>query len=115
MDYSTSAKVTIEDLKLVLSSLKSQKETINSIYNGKIKSVLESSNSCLSVSGLDYSSIINTFDSTFNELDYNFETLISVLEKNVIGTYTELAGTLKNMFGTEFASKMTDILGIKRQ
>ena len=75
-------RISTEELKTLLSSLKEQKELINGEYKNSIRSVLESSSSCFSVSGVDYSRIISIFDDTFNSLDSNFEILITVLDRS---------------------------------
>ncbi len=105
--------ITIDELKNVLTSLKEQRDTINSTYNSMVRGVLESSSSCFSVSGLSYDNIISSFDKTFKELNSNFNTLIDVLDKNVIQNYSELAIAIKKMFGTDFAKKMSELLDLR--
>jgi len=107
------ATIGIEDLKRVLASLKEQRDTIDSTYK-KIKQVLEASTSCFAVAGLDYSTIISIFDDTFTKINNRFNNLIDVLENNVISTYTELAAAIRQQFGSEFAQKLIDILGIQQ-
>ena len=104
--------ITIEELNRVLTSLKNQRETISNEYQNNIKKVLESSSSCISVSGLDMTSVNSAFDSTFNTLDRNFDMLISVLENNVIKNYSELAEAIKQLFGQTFANRLAELLGI---
>ncbi len=103
-------KVSIEDLQNVLASLKKQKEVINGEYNGPIKSVLESSASCLSVAGLDITTISNTFNKVFGDIDTNLDALIDVLENKVIKSYSELAEAIRKMFNDEFRTKMEELL-----
>ena len=110
---SGSTAISNEELKSVLSSLKTQRETIQTTYNTMIKKVLESSSSCFSVSGLDYSSIISVFDSTFKTLDNHFESLITLLENGVIKRYSELAMAIRQMFGADFAAKLSELIGLK--
>ena len=105
--------ITIEELKRVLTSLKNQREIISSEYKNNIKKVLESSSSCISVSGLDMTSVNSAFDSTFTTLDRNFDMLISVLENNVIRNYSELAEAIRRLFGAQFAAQISELLGIK--
>ena len=106
--------ITANELKNVLSSLKRQRETIKTTYNSMIKNVLESSSSCFSVAGLDYESIISSFDSTFTSLDSNLGALIDVLENNVIKTYSELVIAIRQMFGTDFANRMSQLIGLNK-
>ena len=98
MANTNGAVITLAELNQVLSSLKNQRESIRSTYNSMVKEVLESSSYCFSVSGLDYNSILSSFDSTFKQLDSNFEALIDVLEDGVIRTYSELIQLPKGDF-----------------
>ena len=105
-------RISTEELKTLLSSLKEQRELISNEYKNSIRNVLESSSSCFNVSGLDYSYIISIFDDTFNSLESNFDRLIDVLENNVIKNYSELAVAIKKMFDENFANKLNEILGV---
>ena len=107
-----SVRISTEELKAVLSSLKNQRDLINSEYNNSIRNVLEKSMGCIQVSGLDYLTIISVFDDTFHSLENNFDRLIDVLENDVIKNYSELAVALKKMFGSDFASRLTELLNI---
>ncbi len=104
--------ITIEELNRVLTSLKKQREIISNEYKNNIHKVLETSSSCISVSGLDMTSVNSAFESTFTTLDRNFDMLISVLENNVIKNYSELAEAIRRLFGPQFASQISDLLGI---
>ena len=104
--------ITTAELRSVLNSLKTQRESIRYEYNNNIKRVLDSSSQCFSVAGLDYSTIIETFNDTFGTMDKNFENLIDVLENNVIRNYTELVAAIRKMFGKSFADKLINLLGI---
>ena len=104
--------ISTDELNSVLNSLKKQKELIHDEYQKSIKTVLESSQQCFQVSGVNYSSLISIFDSTFNSLDSNFEALINVLQNNVIKNYSELAVAIKKMFDDNFADKLMSLLGI---
>ena len=104
--------ITTAELKKVLSSLKTQRELMNNEYKNNIKRVLDSSSQCFQVAGLNYTSIIETFDDTFGTLDKNFENLINALENNVIKNYSELVAAIRQMFGKSFADKLTNLLGI---
>lgn len=113
MANTNGAVITLAELNQVLSSLKNQRESIRSTYNSMVKEVLESSSYCFSVSGLDYNSILSSFDSTFKQLDSNFEALIDVLENGVIRTYSELAIAIRQMFSVDFANRMSQLIGLK--
>lgn len=104
--------ITTQELRRVVNSLRTQQETIRNEYQNKIKGVLDSSSSCFTVAGLNYSTIIDTFDGTFETLDKNFENLIYILENKVIKNYAELIEAIRQMFGKTFADKLTQLLGI---
>ena len=110
-----STAISTEELKVVLNSLKTQRETIQTTYNSMIKKVLESSSSCFSVSGLDYTEIISAFDTTFKNLDNHFDSLINLLENGVIQRYSELAMALRKMFGVDFASQLSQLMGLTKE
>ena len=97
-----STAISTEELKVVLNSLKTQRETIQTTYNSMIKKVLESSSSCFSVSGLDYTEIISA-------------SLINLLENGVIQRYSELAMALRKMFGVDFASQLSQLMGLTKE
>ncbi len=105
--------VTTADLKKVLSSLKSERDTINKVYTSQIKSVLESSQACFQVAGLNYTTILNSINTTFKNLNTNFNNLIDVLENDVIKNYDELLEALRQKFGAQFAAQMQSLLGLK--
>lgn len=106
-------KVTTAELRKVLSSLKTERDTMNKVYTSQIKGVLETSQTCFQVAGLDYQSIINAIDTTFKNLNTNFNNLIDVLENDVIKNYDELLDALRQQFGAQFASQMQTLLGLK--
>ena len=107
-----STAITTEQLKTVLNSLKTQRETIRTTYDSMIKQVLDSSSSCFSVAGLDQSSVNSAFADTFKKIDTNFDALINVLENDVIKRYSELAMAIQQMFGGDFAARLSELIGI---
>ena len=107
------SSISVEELRKVVEALKLQRDTINSTYNNSIRKVLESSGDCFAVSGLNNDTIIAAFNDTFTNLNKSFDSLIDVLENNVIKSYSELAAAIRQMFGREFASQLIDLLGIQ--
>ena len=105
--------ITASELKIVLNSLKNQRDIIYKTYNGEIKNVLDSSQGCLTVSGVDYNSMIESFSSTFRTLDKHFDSLITMLEKNVIQNYSELSLALKKLFNNDLAARLNELLGLQ--
>lgn len=101
--------LSIDELKSVLKSLKNEKESLSETKK-KVDKVLESSASCFAVSGLDYSTISDSFNTTFSNLDKNFDALINVLENDVIKNYAELISIIRRLFNDSFAEKMLSLL-----
>ncbi len=110
---SSSSTVTIDELKRVLESLKTQRETINSVYNDKIQSVINNSASCFGIAGLDCTKIEESYRDTFATINTNFEKLIDILENDVIKNYSELSLAIKQMFNIDFANQMETLLNLK--
>ncbi len=104
-------QVSIVDLKNVLTSLKKQRDILNNEYKGSISSVLDSSQSCLGVAGLNTAVIKESFNNVFKNINTSLDALINVLENNVIKNYSELAEAIRKLFNNDFASKMNDLLG----
>ena len=103
--------LSLAELNRVLASLKEQKTAIAKTKK-KVDAVLESSSSCLAISGLDYSTIADSFDTTFNKMDTNLDALINVLENDVIKSYAELMLIMRRIFNKDFASKLSGLLGL---
>jgi hypothetical protein len=106
------SRIRFDEVGKILESLKQQKETINKVYNTKIIKVLESSQQCFQVANLNYAEINETIAKTFNSLDKKYYNLIDVLENNVLRGYTEVVLAIQQMFNSEFASQMSELLGV---
>ena len=104
--------ISLQELNSVVTALTNQRDSINSTYNNIIKKVLESSSSCFSVAGLDYSLVSTVFEDTFKTLNNNFTNLIDVLQNNVIRNYSELTTAIRTMFGPKFAQRLSELIGI---
>ena len=104
--------ITLAEIKTVLNSLKQQRDIINKSYSSDIKKVLESSNVCFQVAGLDTTEINQTIESTFKSINKNMNGLIDVLENDVIKNYTEVTAAVKQMFGSSFAAKISELLNL---
>lgn len=105
--------ISIDQVKLVLQSLKNSKSNIKSTYNNDIRSVLQSSQQCLAVSGVNYTQLINILDEVFKTIDTNFDGLIDVLENKVISGYTDLSFALTQLFNNSLGSQLSSLLNIR--
>lgn len=104
--------ISLDQIKKISKELEEQRGTILKVYNSKIKKALESSSSCLIVSGLDYGTIIDTIDTTFKKIDKRFRNLTDVLDNGIYTEYSNLQDTLIQMFGSSFANQLSDVLGL---
>ena len=103
--------VNIDELKTIATTLKAKNEELYSLYKGEFSSILEDSKSCIKVSGLDFGSMQSSFNTLFTNLNTQLTNLSEVLTNKVIPNYENGAESLKNMFNSDFASAMQDILG----
>lgn len=107
-----SIKITTEELKVVLESLKKQRDQISNIYSSQIKKVLENSSSCFTVAGMDTEMISKSIASTFKNINTNLSALIDLLENGVISKYSELSYAIQKMFTNDVTNRLYDLLGI---
>ena len=104
--------ISIDELKSISKSLQSQKDTIYGTYTSKVVPVLESTRACFKISGLDFSNIESAFKNTFTTLNTNFESLINVLNNNIIAGYSDVSVSIRQMFNQDFASRLNELLNI---
>ena len=105
------SKVTVDELKKVSQSLNIQKETIYNTYKTQVKSVLSSSNDFFQISGVDFSNIESSFDTTFNKVNTELESLINKLDATIT-SYAELTSVLQQLFNSDLASQLSNLLNI---
>lgn len=70
---------------------------------------MEKSQSCISISGLNFEQINQSFNQIFKKVTTNLDSLTLKLEKDVIPKYNALGEEIKAMFNQEFATKMNDL------
>ena len=109
-----SVYVDLDELKEVANEIKTRKEAISSIYNSKIKPALKNSEEAIVASGLNFSDFTETFNTIFASLDGRLNNLVDVLDKKIIPNYSELSLNISNAFNNEFASEMSNILGMNK-
>lgn len=102
--------ISTAELQTVLASLKSQKEIIEDTWKNIVFPVLESSSSCFSVAGLNYENIQSELGHIFSQTCLRLDSLIFVLENDVIKNYSEVAYSIRQIFNADFAAQMADLL-----
>ena len=102
--------IDLAELKSIANSIQTQREEIQKIYSGPIVSVLNASNQCFSISGLNLNKIYDEFNKCFQSIDLHLGNLEEVLNNNVIKNYSEVQTAIKQMFNNEFASKFSSLL-----
>ena len=112
MNGSEVSSISIEEVKVVLNNLKAQNELIKNTFKNEIVNVLQLSESCLSVAGLDYSKIYDSLNETFTKVDERFINLINALDGVVIKNYNQTSDTVSKMFNNDFANQLSDLLDV---
>lgn len=105
-------KVNADGLRSVAQDMNAKKEEIMNIYTGTLKSIIESSKTCISTSGLDFEQVNSAFAKTFADLDSSISELSDALINKIIPSYEDLSTEIRTAFNTEFADQMSSILGI---
>ena len=62
MATNTKVYVSLEELKAIANSLESQREQIFNTYNSKVKTVLQNTDKCFRIAGLNTSEIVKNFN-----------------------------------------------------
>ena len=108
--------VSISELKSISQSLDVQRSQIYSTYKNKIVPVLESSDKCFYVAGLQTKEIITNFNTIFSnksKINSRLSGLVNVLNNNVIAQYNEISLAIAQMFNKDFASRLRELLNLK--
>ena len=107
--------VKMDSLSEVATNIKNKKQDINSDYNDRLVSVLNSCRQYLDVSGINYDAFISSFNNVFTSLDSQLSELVDVLQNKVIPSYNESSQVINQMFNTEFANQMNQIISVMNQ
>lgn len=91
-------------------NIDAKKAQMLEIYQKKILPALQSSEDYLKVSGLSYEEIIASFNQLFGSLDNQLGDFTSTLTTKVIPKYQQSSEIVNQMFNSDFANQMNDIL-----
>lgn len=112
MNNQSSDKVFVNSQELIeiAKSIESKKDQIMNIYKTEVLPSLESSESCLSAAGLNYSELINVFNKVYNGIDSQISSMTNVLINKIAPNYDAIALSIKNSFNSEFTSQMNECI-----
>lgn len=99
--------VKTDEIRQIANNINSKREEINGVFKTDVLPVLNSSEDCLKVSGLNYDEVINAFNNLFNSLDGQLNNLTDVLINKVIPSYENVSEVIKKYFNADFAEQMS--------
>ena len=108
-----SEKVNIENLKLIAADIKKKKDEIITIYDMKIKTIIDYSHECIVMNGDSFERVEKEFADLFNELDLSLMNLADILSNKIIPNYEDLSLNIKEYFNNQFALELEEILNME--
>ena len=104
--------VNSEELKLIASGMKNKATIIMDAYQNDIVTALTMSSEALQISGLDTTTVLNSFNKIFTNINTRINTLADFLLTTVTNEYDEVSSAITNEFDNNFANEIAGILGI---
>ena len=101
--------VSVDELKSVSQRLLSEKDELVTIYNNRVKVILEASKDAIVASSLDFNDVSSQFKSAFDNLANNITELSTALSTQIIPQYENLGTAVTNAFNKDFAESMRNI------
>ena len=98
--------VNTEGIREVALNIDKKRQEIINIFNQDINNILNLSENCFKVSGLNYSDVKSSFNSVFNQLDERLSALTKVLNEKIIPMYENSSNNIRSMFNNNFAEDM---------
>lgn len=83
-------KVNQDELNKVSTEIKEKSNQIYDTYKKQVRKVLELSSECFTASGIDTNLILDTFDSTYKELNDKMNNIVEMLNNHILQDYTDL-------------------------
>ena len=102
--------VNIDNLKKIAFNIDKKKDEIKTLYEMKIKSIVDFSKECIIKNGADYDKINNNFNELFNDLDNRLNILVDLLNNKIIPSYSDLSVNIKEYFNNQFALELENLL-----
>lgn len=104
--------VNSEELKLIASGMKNKATIIMDAYQNDIVTALTMGSEALQISGLDTTTVLNSFNKIFTNINTRINTLADFLLTTVTNEYDEVSAAITNEFDNNFANEIAGILGI---
>lgn len=104
--------VNSEELKLIASGMKAKATSIMESYQNEASSAILMGSECLQISGLDTTTLLNSFNKIFTNLGTRINTLADFLSTTVANEYDNTTAAIANEFNNNFANEIASILGI---
>ena len=104
--------VNSEELKLIASGMKTKAASIMESYQNEASSAILMGSECLQISGLDTTTLLNSFNKIFTNLGTRINTLADFLSTTVANEYDNTTAAIANEFNNNFANEIASILGI---
>ena len=110
---SGSAYIDSEELKTIASDMKTKINNIMENYQNQASSAITLGQEAIQISGLDITQINDSFNKIFTNLSTRINSLADFLVNNVANEYDETSVSIINTFNNDFASSLSNLLGIK--
>lgn len=104
--------VNSEELKLIASGMKVKAANIIESYQNDASSAILMGGECLQISGLDTTTLLNSFNKIFMNINTRISTLADFLSTTVANEYDSTTASITNEFNNNFANELAGILGI---
>ena len=104
--------VNSEELKLIASGMKIKAANIIESYQNDASSAILMGGECLQISGLDTTTLLNSFNKIFMNINTRISTLADFLSTTVANEYDSTTASIANEFNNNFANEIAGILGI---
>lgn len=104
--------VNSEELKLIATGMKTKATSIMESYQNDASSAILMGSECLQISGLDTTTLLNSFNKIFTNLGTKINTLADFLSTTVANEYDSTTSAIANEFNNNFANEIAGILGI---
>ena len=104
--------VNSEELKSIASGMKVKAANIIESYQNDASSAILMGGECLQISGLDTTTLLNSFNKIFMNINTRISTLADFLSTTVANEYDSTTASITNEFNNNFANELAGILGI---
>ncbi len=102
--------VKTEEIRQIAQNINAKREEIKNVYSANVLPILNSSEECLKVSGLNYEEVLQSFNSLFNSLDAQLNSLSDVLVNKVIPGYENVSDVIKKLFNSTLADQISQAM-----